>query len=364
MKKKLSALAVVLALLVSLVPGVRASGSLFFVGVNDDIPLLLPGDTAAYYAGGLLYAPYTVFDAAPAGINVSYSAEGQTLALFTMNQRMVYDLSAGTVTERNGDPIPVETVYRNGVLYIPVEQAAKAFGLSVSLMSSETGCLLLRFTNGTQIYDNEKFLSRSELFVTHMLDAYGGLDSGEIQGGTPAEPGEPEPEEPEPVVELTLYLAFAAEAVSRETLLDLEAMAAVMEQEIPATFFLTRAQLEEDAELVRQLYGRGFTIGLTVDASCQDPAQELRLANEALDQLLFYKTLMVLLPEELEAPSGYVVFRQRREPPSLEELLPEAETPQLMVFTGSASNDLAMLIARQLVPQPLLETTRLSAEGE
>lgn len=364
MKKKFPALAVVLALLVSLVPGARASGSLFFVGINDDIPLLLPGDTAAYYAGGLLYAPYTVFDAGPAGINVSYSAEGQTLALFTMNQRMVYDLSAGTVTERNGDPVPVETVYRNGVLYIPVEQAARAFGLSVSLMSSETGCLLLRFTNGSQIYDNEKFLSRSELFITHMLDSYGDLNSGEIQSGTPAEPGEPEPDEPEPEGEITLYLAFTGEAVSQETLQDLEAMAAVTEQEAHAAFFLTRAQLEEDAELVRQLYARGFTIGLTVDASCQDPAQELRLANETLDQVLFCKTLMVLLPEEMEAPSGYVIFRQPRESAPLEELLAEAETPKLAIFTGSASAELATIIAREIVPQPLLETTRLSAETE
>lgn len=361
MKKKISALAVLLALLVSLVPGVRASGSLFFVGVNDDIPLLLPGDTAAYYAGGLLYAPYTVFDAGPASINVSYSADEQTLALFTMNQRMVYNLHAGTVTERNGDPIPVETVYRNGILYIPVEQAAKAFGLSVSLMSSETGCLLLRFTNGSQIYDNDKFLSRSELFITHMLDSYGDLNSGEIQSGTTPDPAEPDPDEPEFVGEITLCLAFTGDAVGREALQDLEAMAAVTEQEVHAAFFLTKAQLEDNPTLVRQLYSQGFTIGLTVEPSCQDPAQELRLANDALDRILFQKTLLVLLPEELEAPSGYVIFRQPQELPPLEELLSEPDTPHLAIFTGSASSELAAIIDRGIIPQQLLETTQFSS---
>lgn len=358
MKKRFAALLVLAALLLALAPGAQASGSLFFVGVNDDIPLLLPGDTAAYYAGGLLYAPYTVFDCAPNNINASYSAEEATLLLFTMNQRLLYDLSAGVVTDRSGTQVPVDAVYRNGILYIPVEQAAKAFGLSVSLMSSETGCLLLRFTNGSQTYDNEKFLSRSELFIQHMLDSYGDLNSGEIQSGD--SPEHTEPEEPTYTGARSIYLALTGDAVSASTLQDLQAMADVQGAEAPAVFFLTEQQILEQSDLVWQILMQGHSIGLTVESGEADPASALRRANDALDQLLFFRSLMILLPEDMEAPDGYCVFRQPEQAPSPEDILPESDAPRLLVCSSNVSDTLSLLLDNDVTLLRLLETTQFS----
>jgi hypothetical protein len=42
----------------------------------------------------------------------------------------------------------VTVSYRGGILFIPAAQAAEHFGLSVTLLTSETGCPIIRFTNG------------------------------------------------------------------------------------------------------------------------------------------------------------------------------------------------------------------------
>lgn len=359
MKKRVIAALLLFAVVIAILPGAEASGSLFFVGVNDEIPLLLPGDTAAYYANGQLYAPYTVFDAAPGKISVSYSVEQETLVLFTMSQRVVFDLKNGTMTDRSGSETSVDTIYRNGILYLPVEQTVRCFGLQVSLLSSKTGCVILRFTNGSEIYDNEKFLDRSELFVSHMLDSYGGLSSGEIQSTAP--PEQQEPQTPEETGDAVIYLAFAADAVSLQTLKDLEAMEDVTGVAVQAVFFLTQEQILEERDLVRQIYAEGHTLGLTVDAPQNDLADALARANDALDEAVFCRSLLVLLPQNADAPSGYCAFYPEADN-SLEAMLEQPEVGHLLVCRSDAAELLAQLMERSVSLQPLLETTRLSRD--
>lgn len=361
MKKRWLAMVLVTVVLIGMIPGASASGSLFFVGVNDDIPLLLPGDTAAYYTNGLLYAPYTVFDAAPGKINVSYDSQEETLLLFTMSQRILYNLKEGTMTDRAGTVSNVEIIYRNGMLYIPVEQAAKAFGLSVSLMNSQTGCVLLRFTNGSEIYDDEKFLSRSELFITHMLESYGNLSAGEIQGNLA--PEQSDPEQPEFHGETTVYLAFTGNAVSQQTLLDLDAMDYVSGQNYYATFFLTAEQIIGNRDLVREIYAKGYLVGLTVEAGEEAVAESLQRANDALDRTIFCKTILVLLPQGTQTPDGYCVTWLPESDHIQEDILAQPEISHLLICTQDSAGVLSWLMEQNVSLLPLTETTAISGYG-
>lgn len=359
MKKRLIAAVLLAAIILAVLPGADASGSLFFVGVNDEIPLLLPGDTAAYYANGQLYVPYTVFDASPGKINISYSVEQQTLVLFTMSQRVVFDLKNGTMTDRGGTETDVDTIYRTGMLYIPVEPVARCFGLEVSLLNSKTGCVILRFTNGSEIYDDEKFLDRSELFISHMLDSYGDLSTGEIQSTSP--PEQQQTQAPEETGDLAVYLAFAGDAVSLQTLQDLDAMEDVTGTAVQVTFFLTREQILQQQDLVRQIFAAGHTLGLTVEDSQDELAQALAQTNDALDETVFCRSLLVLMQAEETAPEGYVVFREKTDN-SLESVLTQPEKTCLLVCRGDTAQILTELMTNSVTVLPLLETTCFSEQ--
>ena len=112
-----------------LTPSARAA-EIYFVAVDDSIPLTLPSSSAPYYSGGTLYAPYTVFNAAPGGVVPSYNAAEQKLVIFRRGARLIFDLAAGTVTDEEKNVTTLSTVSKNGVIYVPFMFCLSHFGLS------------------------------------------------------------------------------------------------------------------------------------------------------------------------------------------------------------------------------------------
>ena len=76
--RKLLCVLLALALLLALAPMAGAEGDLFFVAVNDTIPVTLT--SLPYTSGGVVYVPYTAFDARPGGVVSAYNATAQTLS--------------------------------------------------------------------------------------------------------------------------------------------------------------------------------------------------------------------------------------------------------------------------------------------
>ena len=91
MKKRMAAFLLILVLVASLLPGVKASGLICFVGVNDSIPVSLSAAETPYYSGGTLFIPYTAFSASPNGVVISHDSAEGTLVLFTRTSRLIYD---------------------------------------------------------------------------------------------------------------------------------------------------------------------------------------------------------------------------------------------------------------------------------
>jgi len=357
MKKRIIALLVFAVLMVGCLPGAQAAGALFFVGVNNDIPVLLSGETSPFYANGMLYAPYTVFNASPGGVNVSYDVDQGTFALFTLSNTVVYDLEESTMTVKSGKSTNVDVIYRGGILYVPVEQAAEQFGLTVSLITSQTGCVLLRFKDGTEVYNDQEFLEKSELFITHMLDTYGDQPLGEnvVSDEELEQPGE-EDAHPDAA---EVYLAFAGEAVSQSTLGHLEAMEYVTDTNVNCVFFVTWEQILEDKQLIRDIYNSGHLIGLTVSAGQTDVENALLQANDALDTVLFCRAFMALLPDDTQGPETLRVFRQSQTVADIEVALEYTQTPALLVCRENVAATLEQLSLRGVSVVQLLETSVL-----
>ena len=81
-----------LVLTVCLCTPALADGELFFVAVNDTIPLTL--SVFPTYSGGTLYVPYQVFDSQPCGVTPSYNQTKQTYVLLSRTRQMIFDLAA------------------------------------------------------------------------------------------------------------------------------------------------------------------------------------------------------------------------------------------------------------------------------
>lgn len=338
MKKVLPVL-LVLALVLTLLPGAMAAGSLCFVAVNDAIPLTLPASDAPYYSGGTLYLPYTAFNANPGGVIVSNNVDQNTFVLFTRTSRLVYDLTNGTVTDESGNESPVTVSYRGGLLYIPAS-AAEHFGYSVSLLTGSRGEVIIRFTNGAQVYDDSLFVEKAANLIAYLNEQQQQTDDAvtpSTQPGTGNNPNTAPETRPAEV-----YLAFAGDAVSAETL---ELLA---QYEYQAAFFLTAGQLQEDKELARAIYAQGHIVAVTGGSE-----SELTAANQALDEALFYQTVLALVPGGAETGPFWHSLTDTGLPANWAS----QEVPSLLVCRTGAAALLEQVQAAQATVLPLLETT-------
>lgn len=344
-------------LLFCLCPMAAAEGNLLFVAVNDSIPLTLT--VLPYYSGGTLYVPYTVFDAVPGGVNQAYNTTEQTFVLFTRKARLVFDLEAGTAEDESGNPCSIVTTFKNGVLYVPLYSCISHFGLNAVMLESADGYQVLRFTTGSEVYDNSLFLEKAENLIAYRIEQYAA--GGEAQQPEqPLQPREddpndkpPEEKEEEPAKEpAILYPAFLGKENIDETLAALETL------ELHGAFFLTASEIEASPELVRRLYVRGHKIGLTPEADAEDVSQSLRDANDALDAILNVKSLMALVPEDAaNGLTGYRIFSLPAAPMSAEKAAQTSAVPTLLICRENAAAALQQLKGAGSQLLPLRETT-------
>ena len=335
------------AIVFAVLPGALGAGSLCFVGVNDSVPMYLSEAEAPYHKNGQLYAPYTVFNTGAGGIAVSYNADKGSLALFTRAKRLVYDLNEGTLTDESQKVSKVECVHKNGMLFIPINKAAAHFGLSATMLTGASSCSILRLTDGSQKLDNNTFVRKSETLIDIILEQEE-KKSASQQGSEAVNEERPSAN----AGPATVYLAIAGDAVSGETLRLLN------EWRMPAAFFLTQQQILENKDLVRDIYASGHQIGLAAEPGTQDYAEALRQANDALDETLFFKSVLTLLPGGAQEQPQYAVFREWGAA-SVDAILETADAPQFLVCRTDVSFVLPKLRQAGAQILRLLETTKI-----
>ena len=214
--RNLLCLLLALVLCVGLCAAAGADSSLFFVAVNDTIPLTLT--VSPVYSGGTLYVPYQVFDAQPCGVTPSYNQTKQTYVLLSRNKQMLFDLAAGTVSDESGSVSTANVLYRNGILYLPLVFCASHFGLKTTMLESAGGYQVLRFTNGSEVYDDSLFIEKAENLIAYRVQQY--TDSANQPQDRPQDhPNDSQqPAGDDPAAEkqpATVYLAFTDSSAMR-----------------------------------------------------------------------------------------------------------------------------------------------------
>lgn len=337
MKKRVWAFLLAVAMAMSFVPRTRAVGTVWFVAVNDTIPMTMTADSEPKRDGNSLYLPYSVFEARPGGVAASYNQDSQTFVLFTRNKRLVYDLALDTRTTEDGTQTAAQLYYRNGLLFVP-SSSAEYFGLKVSLLTSKNGYSVLRFTDGTQSYSDDVFLEKAESLISYQAEhSFGGPI-----GTEPTKPTQTDPLEETNAGQAQLHLCFLGEAVSYETLELLES------KQLRGSFFVTVDQIKEDPALVRNLYVLGHTVGLTVPDGETEAQGSLEKANEELDKAIFRKIFLAMLPkEQADGVSGFCVIYEEDRTPSTESagirLIVEEDVTQALEKAASENVTLVQL---------------------
>ena len=339
-----------LVLTVCLCTPVLADGELFFVAVNDTIPLTL--NVFPTYSGGTLYVPYQVFDSQPCGVTPSYNQVKQTYVLLSRTRQMLFDLAAGTVSDESGSVSTANVLYRGGILYLPLTFCASHFGLKTTMLESADGYQVLRFTDGSEVYDDSLFIEKAENLIAYRVR----------QNQTGSQPQEKPTDRPNngsqgaqepPAAEkkpATVYLAFTGSETMRAS------MAALETYKLHGTFFLTEAEILSDPPLVFELLAAGHTLGVTAEEDTEDFSDALARANDALCALTCQKTLLALLPAGAEAPDGYCVFHAPASPVSAADAA-ASESAHLLICSEDASSVLYTLFSAEARIFQLLETT-------
>lgn len=322
MRKRLLSLALCAAILATLLV-IPAAGStnLAFIAVNDTIPQTLSGSELPIYANGAVYVPYTVFSAVD--IYPIYSASTNTISLTGRSKRLTYDLINGTVNDETNVTQAIPAVIRNGVIFVPVAFTANHFGVQCSLLSSQSGYLVVRLTTGVQVYDDSLFISKAENLIAYRVEQFEASQKEPEQTEDPSvskpstgsgtsssttttpKPTTPTEEEQDPA---TVYLAITGASTMDD------ALTLLQQESLPAVFFFTEAELLEQPDLARQVVVAGYGIGVAVEDQDDRPMEEaLRAANNALDHALGCKSLLCLLPDTADAATvmdRYCVYLQ------------------------------------------------------
>lgn len=306
MRKRLLSLLLTAALLAALlVLPAAGTTNLAFIAVNDTIPQTLSGSELPIYANGAVYVPYTVFSAVD--IYPIYSSSTNTISLTGRSGRLTYDLTNGTVNDETNTTQSIPAVIRSGVIFVPVMFSANHFGLQCSLLNSQSGYLVVRFTTGAQVYDDGLFITKAENLIAYRVEQF------EASQKVPEETEEPtvtkpstgdtttpkptdDPTEQEDEEPVTVHLAVTDASTMGD------ALTLLQQESLPAVFFFTEQELLEQPELARQVAVAGYDVGLAVDDNDDRPMEEsLRAANDALDNALGRKTLLCLLPDTADA---------------------------------------------------------------
>lgn len=330
MKKILVLILIVVLLLGCLSPVAQGLVNLSFVAVNDTIPLTLSASEQPFFSGNLLYVPHTAFTASGLECYLSYNSGDATLALYNRSQRLEFNINDRTAIDENANIYPMATIAKNGYIYLPVAFCAAHFDMSVSYLTSSDGYVVVRFTNGNEIYDNSLFIQRAENFIAYKVEEASPTvvpTTPTVTEPTVVEEPEPEPE-PEPeIIPATIYLGILG---GKNLELNMTTLARTGQI---STFFLTEEEILANGDMLRQMAASGHHLGIY-----GNDLEEIQAANQAYLAISLPKSLLVLTDFDADTEGfaqSYALFTR----PEVETTATEAATQYETTFCYFAQGD-------------------------
>lgn len=276
--KHLLSLVLCAALLVGITTS-SAAASVTLTAINDSF-LPLSASTMPERRGGTQYVPYSVFSGT-LGISGTYNSADQTLTMSSGSTTLRFDLSHGTVYDQTMNSYGTPAYWINSTIYVPVKLVCGKFNLTYSNISAAAP--ILRICNSSASMSDSAFVSSSTATIRNMLDAYNNPSSSSTaapQGGTAIPPttgATNTPEIPARKPSIVYFSYFGTPDVHTPAILD-----ALETAGHKATFFIPADGTVLNEDLLRQIIGRGHTVGFTLLSSAQDMSSKLRAANDVL----------------------------------------------------------------------------------
>lgn len=316
MAKRLCSLFLSLVFLLPLfITQTTASGDVYVAINNAMLPIT---DAMPIRSDGTWYIDYQCFVNEELGVSGSYNPSSQTLALYTWDDTLAYDLNAGTATNiRSGSTYQRWAFLSNGTVYIPAQFTAKQLGLTYSFISSVN---VIRIKNNNTVRDNIfAYIAKDE--IPKLIDRYNLSKSKDESSQTkPSSPQTTPNQKPtqsnpsssqttpsnsqtgaeetdKPLV--TVYLTFDV-GISTDCTAILNTLSRFR---APASFFVFGSAIPTQDQAIRNIAVNGHTLGISAMGGTTEFLQSadsvkagLSATNELLFDTCYTKSRLVRIP--------------------------------------------------------------------
>ena len=322
--RRLAAVLCVLALVFALPGPAAAAGDIYFSACNDSM-VTLSDSTMPTWSGGVLYAPYSLFDGSNNthvnfDISFSYNRSTGQATFFNIRQFLTFDLDNNTCYNAlTGEYLNGRAILRNGQVYVPVSLVCSFFGLSYSVISINEG-YIVRIKNSSVSLSDARFVDAASNLIARLLREYNQSNqSSAIPGVSPPTPSvgeDPEPsdppieEEPDTADIVPVYLGFRCDNTQ-----GLSSILDVLEDNNRAVvFFFPADGLERQDDLLYRILGSGHSVGLLAEGSSLTATRRLlEEGNQILEQVGYTRTTIALVPDSQRAAleeEGWVCWNE------------------------------------------------------
>lgn len=281
-------------------PVSASAAAIYFTGINDSVAPLT-SDTMPYWSSGVLYVPYTVFNARTNGIGVSlgldssYNRSSNTVAIFNLKQMLSFNMNSGTCRdEMTGTTYSSRAIMRNGKPYVPLNMVCSFFGMDYSynqLPYIPQG-YLVRIKGADTVLDDAVFIDAAQRLLSDRLRDY----TQSLSPAQAANPVTPTPSVPPGAGagSTAVYLAFRCESAD-----GLSAILNTLDGAGQyALFFLSPQLIWEEGDLVRRMLGTGHSVGVL---AWDGEEKTLTQGCLALEELAHTRTTLAYVPEGARA---------------------------------------------------------------
>lgn len=287
MKKRIAALALVLAVLLGLAPA-SAADTVYFTAANDSL-MELNESTMPFWSGGYLYVSAGLFGSA--GVTYSRNTIRRTAVLYSSSRSLVFDLGKNTATDGQGNPYSFPALQRGAEIFLPVKPISDYFGLTYINLKVPHG-YLIRVRGSGAVMPDDQFPDAAASLMEYRYNQYQRRLAG---SGEPVSPPDSTDDPPSSSNRKTIYLCL--EVPDAET--GLEWLNALNGQSAQATFYFSEELLGRCGGLLRRLAAGGQGIGLLLDAPADRAGDQAAQMNRTLFEAAGCKTRLVKSAEPL-----------------------------------------------------------------
>lgn len=292
----------------------------YLITIAEDQVLDSVGDNEmAVYIDGIIYAPYTTLQKMNS-VYANYNEAEQLVTVYRVGAIMYFELDTGLTYDLQQRSIRVSAKMRDGVPYLPVSIVTAWMGMYFSYISAESsgvGYPVIRLASDKPALADNVILSRNASRLRSVARARNKASGIEV------------PADPVVVPPRTTALLFTglpevlpADENGNLPTQPLSSLLSVLEgNTMPAAFFLKQEELLPDAETLRELVSRGFSVGILL-SSAEDPVAEAQACSQLYAQLLHQRVRLVCsagleLTEEQKtalADAGFVLWSPSLDP--------------------------------------------------